>query len=439
MVLPELMIIVALILANGVFAGAEIAIVSLRRTRLQQLVEQKRAGAQALAALRSEPERFLATVQVGITVVGTTAAVFGGSTMARHLEPLVARVPWLTEHAEEVALGIVVALVSYLSLILGELVPKSLALRVGEIYALLIARPLLALAWFAKPIVWFLTASSNVLLRPFSDRTNFMEAQISKEELLQMVDEAGKSGAVHEHTSELASRAFEFDKLKLNEVMIPRNRIDALPKNATVPQIRIFLLEERRSRIPVYDSSVDNIVGYVSAKDIVSIAWEGKLVVLQDVLRPIKFFPETVLAAEVLRFMRREHQRIAVALDEHGGVSGLVTFEDLLEELVGDVFSEHEMDREAIRREPDGSLVVRGDVPLRDLNREAGLDLDEREGATTVNGLCNQLAGGVPNRNARLAATDGTVLIVLDASPRSVRRVRVIPVRPAASPTDETG
>jgi len=211
---------------------------------------------------------------------------------------------------------------------------------------------------------------------------------------------------------------------------LPRARIDALPINATVDQIRRFLLEERRSRIPVYEGTVDNVVGYVSAKDIVSLAWEGKLFVLQDLLRKVKVFPETVQAIEVLRFMRREHQRLAVAVDEHGVLSGMVTFEDLVEELVGDIFSEHDEEVPPLTREPDGTAVVRGDTPIRDINRELGTELEEPAGASTVAGLCFALGGGIPNRNARLAAADGSVLVVLEASARAVKRVRVIPPRP---------
>jgi putative hemolysin len=320
--------------------------------------------------------------------------------MARHLEPLLRPLPFVGPRAQQVAFGIVVALVAYLSLVLGELVPKSLALRGGEVYALLVARPLLALAWLARPFVWLLTASSNLVLRPFSDRTNFMEARVSTEELQQMVGEAAKSGELHEQASELASRALAFDKLSLQEVMVPRNRIDALPRNANHQQVQRFLLDEQRSRIPVYDGTLDNVVGYVSAKDAVALAWEGNLIVLHDLLRPVKLFPETVPAIEVLRFMRREHQRLAIAVDEHGVVSGLVTFEDLVEELVGEVFSEHEEHTTAIVKAADGSAVVTGEVTVRELNRELGLELEALESSTTVAGLCARLAGGVPNRNA---------------------------------------
>jgi putative hemolysin len=203
--------------------------------------------------------------------------------------------------------------------------------------------------------------------------------------------------------------------------------MDALPMKATMDQIRRFLLEERRSRVPVYERSLDDIVGYVSAKDIVSLAWDGGPVVLADLLRGVHFFPDTVSAIEVLRFMQSERQRIAIAVDEHGVVSGMVTFEDLVEELVGDIFSEQEEGGAPLTHEPDGTIVARGDTPIRDVNRELGTELEEPPGVTTMAGLCIALAGGIPNRNARLAAADGSVLVVLEVSARTVKRVRVIP------------
>jgi putative hemolysin len=313
--------------------------------------------------------------------------------------------------------------------VLGELVPKSLALRAGQTYALLVAKPLLALSWLARPVVWLLTASSNLVLRPFSDRTNFAEIQVSREELHHLVNEATATGAVDVQTGELASRALEFDQLTLREVMIPRHRVDALPHNASLQDIHRFVLEVRRSRIPVYSGRLDNVIGYVSAKDVVSLIFEGKLVVLQDILRPVGFFPETMLAVEVLRSMRHERQRIAMAVDEHGALSGLVTLEDMLEELVGDMFSEREKKQAAITRAPDGSALVLGETDIREVNRALGLRLDEPEDVSTMAGLCAKLAGGMPHRHARLAASDGTVLVVQDASVRTVRLVRVIPAR----------
>ena len=242
-----------------------------------------------------------------------------------------------------------------------------------------------------------------------------------------MVEEAGETGALHEQASELASRALEFDKLVLSEVMIPRNRIDALPVTATTEQVRRFLLEERRSRAPVYEGTLDNVVGYVSAKDVVGLVWEGKVFVLRDLLRPVKVFPETVMAIEVLRYMRREQLRLVIAVDEHAAVSGMVTFEDLVEEIVGEVFSEHDEPTPPIVVDAEGSAVVSGEVSVREVNREMGLELPTDEGVSTMAGLCMTVAGGIPNRGARLAAEGGVVLVVLDATTRGVRRVKVIP------------
>jgi putative hemolysin len=403
-------------------------VVSIRKTRIQALLDEKRSGAQALAALRETPERFLATVQIGITVVSTAAAAFGGSSFAAHLAPLFARIPALAPFAETVAFAVVVATISYLSLVVGELVPKSLALRAGETYALIVAKPLVALSFVARPLVWFLTTSSNIVLRPFSDRTTFTEARLSKEELQQLVDEAAKAGEIDEHTSEIASRAIDFGKLTAADVMVPRNRIVALPSNASHEDVKQCLLEERRTRMPVYEGTLDNVVGYVTAKDILPLAWEGGLVVLRDVVRPVRLVPETTPVVELLQFMQHERQRLAIVLDEHGAVAGLATFEDVVEELVGEVFSEHDRTVDAVVHEPAGSLLVRGDVPLREVNRELDLPLDTPDGVTTIGGLCTHLAGGaIPQRGARLAGNDGLVLVVIGASPRAVRRVRIIP------------
>ena len=426
--LTELLIIVLLILANGFLSGAEIAVVSVRKTRITALLEEGRGGARALAALRGQPERFLATVQIGITVVGTAAGAFAGSSFASDLEPLFTWVPLLAPYAHDLAFGTVVAFISYLTLVLGELVPKSLALRAAEPYALFVSRILTTLAWFARPLVWLLTASSNVILKPFADRTNFTESRLSREELQELVDEAAKTGALAEQTSELASRALQFEQLTGADIMIPRNRIVALARNADQQTIRRYLLEERRSRMPIYDGSLDNVVGYVTAKDLLPVAWEDKLIVLSDVQRPIRTFIESTPAAQLLEFMQRERQHIAILVDEHGATAGMVTFEGLVEELVGEVMSEHEKGNAALEREASGTLVTRGDVALREIARELEIELEAPAGITTVGGLCAALAGGViPQKGARLADRSGLILEVLDASPR------LRPPRPPAS------
>ncbi|MGC3997764.1 MAG: hemolysin family protein [Anaeromyxobacter sp.] len=413
-----------LVLANGVFSGAEIAVISLRRTRLAQLVEERRAGARAVHQLRQSPERFLATVQIGVTVVGAAAAAFGGAALAARLAPLLAGVPWVAPHAEAAALAIVVALVSFLSLVLGELVPKSLALRGAERYALWVGRPLLALSTLARPLVWLLTGASNLVLRPFGDHTTFTEARLSADELEQLVDEAGRAGALDQPTAELTSRALAFRDLTAADVMVPRSRISALPRNASQEELRRRLLEEGRSRMPVYEGSLDGILGYVMAKDLAAMAWERPLLVLDDLLRPVHFVPETARAVQVLRELQRRRTQLAVVVDEHGGVAGLLTLEDLVEELVGDILGEREEPSPLWTAQPDGTTLVRGEAPLREVNRALGLSLPEGDDYSTVAGLVVGLAGAVPERGARVR-TEAAVLEVVDASARRVRMVRI--------------
>ena len=435
--LADLVLILILIIANGIFAGAEIAVVALRRSRVLELVEAGRRGARSVLALRSDPERFLATVQIGITVVSATAAAFGGSTVAAVISPLLAGIGLSPRWADRIALALVVAIVSYLSIVIGELVPKSLALHRPETYALLVARPLLALSWIARPLVRLLTASSNVLLAPFSDRTTFTETRHSAEELQHIVEEAAKAGTVHPQVGEIASRAIDFADLTAGDVMVPREQVVMVPRDASHDDIRRLLLEHGHSRVPVYEGRVDNVVGYFNLKDVLSMAWERELIVFQDLLRPPYFVPDATPAVELLQEMRRRHVLIAMVVDERGGVEGIVTMEDLVEELVGEIFSEHvKHEPELFRREPGGTVLLDGATPVRDVNRALDLGLPEDEGWNSVAGLCLAVAGRIPVPGERIPLDSGLILEVVEATPRRVRRVRVHLPRPSDEPEE---
>jgi putative hemolysin len=423
--LIELAIIFALILANGLFSGAEIALVSVRRTRIDELVEAHRRGAKALKAVREQPERLLATIQIGITVISATAAAFGGASFAADLAPVLAE-PGAGEHAHQAAMVLVVVGISFLSIVVGELVPKSLALRSAETYALWVARPLLALAWAARPLVWLLTALSNLLLKPFGDRTTFTETRHSTEELHQLLDEATRAGTVDRHAGEIAGRALELPDLTAADVMVPRGAIVSLRLEGPPDELKRVLLEHTHSRLPVCGRSIDDVVGYVSVKDLLCVAWEQRLIVLQDVMRPVHFVPATQPAVELLQAMKTLRNPFAVVIDERGGTAGIVTLEDLLEELVGDITDEHARPAPAlIQRRADGALVVSGAAAVRDVNRALGLQLSESGGFKTIAGLCLAIAGRIPAVGELLALPDGPTLEILDASPRRVRAVLI--------------
>jgi putative hemolysin len=420
----ELVIILLLTVANGIFAGAELAIISIRKTRLQELIAAGSRRARAVQALRDEPERFLATVQIGITVVGASAAAFGGASLSSRLvEPL--RQLGVGDSSEQVAFVSVVGLISFLSLVVGELVPKSLALKYSEPYGLFIAKPLAGLAWLGRPVIWFLTVSSNAVLRLFGDRTTFTESRLSPDELQNLVEEATKTGMLNARAGEIASRAFDLQELTVGEVMVPRSRIVALARQASSDEVKRVLLEQGHSRMPVYDGSIDQIVGYAIAKDLLALVWEKDLVVLEDVIRPAYFVPETKRAVDALYELQQRRTQLAIVVDETGGVSGIVTIEDLVEEVVGEIFSEHDQPVEMIRAQPDGSILLQGTAPIREVNRVLQTELPEGDGYSTVAGLMLYLSGRIPDAGTIIKIDDGSILEVVDASPRRVRTLRL--------------
>jgi len=434
----EVIFILLLVLANGVLAGAEIAVVSTRRTRMEELLENGKRSARAVLLLKDNPERFLATVQIGITLVSATAAAFGGASIAREIAPVLANVAWVGPHAENISLALVIVAISYLSIVVGELVPKSLALRNAEFYALLVGRPLVALSFLARPLVWFFTKSSNAVLSPFRDQTTFTETKYSAEELQQLVGEATKAGSVHPEVGAIASRAFEFAELQAVDVMVPRQEVVMLPRQATAGEVQRILLEHTHTRLPVFDGAVDNVVGYVNVKDILAVAWDPRLFILEDLLRPAYFAPESLSALDLLKEMKQRRLPFAIIVDEQGGMAGIATMEDLVEELVGEIFSEHAANGPAlIEPEAGGAALVSGLTPIREVNRQLDLHLPEGD-YTTLAGLCLALGGRIPVVGDTFTVGDQVSLEIVDASPRRVRTVRVRPTGgpPSTTPLD---
>jgi putative hemolysin len=420
----ELLVLVLLVVANGLLAGAEIAVLSVRAPQLQHGVRAGERRAVAVQALRDQPERFLATVQIGITVIGAAAGAFGGATLAADLGRAFERLG-LGAHADDIAFAVVIAGISWLSLVFGELVPKSLGLRFSRSYAFAIASPLLRLSMLMRPFVWFLTVCSNVVLRAFDDRTTFTETRLSRDELRQLVEDAAKVGSVTPPTSEIAARALAFDDVRDAELMVPRPRVAAVRRGAPAAEIRRLLLEEGHNRMPVYDGDLDHVVGYIVARDFLSLAWQSELVVFDDILRPAYVVEAQARAVDVLRELQRRHIQMAMVVNERDEFVGLVTVEDLLEEIVGDIFSETDAGDTAIAWTSDGTALVAGTAQVRRVNRALDLHVPVGPDRTTIAGVCIALALGIPTVGQRLVCEDGTRIQVVDATARRVRRVRV--------------
>lgn len=419
----QLLVIVGLSLANAFFSGAEIAILAVRKTRLRELADEGHEAARLTLSLRENPERFLATVQVGITVIGATAGAFGGAVLERPIAALLQQVGLGATGSERIAFVLVVAFISIVSIVLGELVPKSLALRSPERIALWATGPLFLISRVAGPAIWFLTATSNLLLRPFRDRTTFTEARLSPEELQQLVDEAAVAGTVDKETGDIASRAIDLGKLKAFSVMVPRGEVTWLSLDATREGVERTLRDKPHARYPVLDVSQEP-AGYVLAHEVYGQLLDKKFD-LRSLLRGIPTFPEAAAVVEILRSLQRARTEIGLIVDDDGAASGLVSIESLAEELFGEIIAENERPRRSIVPQGDGSILVRGDTPLHEINRELGLGLPVQKDASTLGGLVLTTHGTLPTAGTKLVLPGGVDAEVEEVTARRVLSVRL--------------
>ena len=432
-ILLEVSLILALILLNGFFAAAEIAVVSARRGRLQVLAAEGHPGAQRVLALQHDPSRFLSTVQIGITLVGALASAIGGASVVRFLEPRLAALPlpWSAAYVEAVALLLVVAVISYLSLVVGELVPKKLALRRAVALAITLSAPLDWLSRLAHPLVWILTRSSDLILRLVIELSDLLfpteeeeELGVTDEEILAMLREGVATGAFHPSEQALVQGIFRFADRRVQEVMRPRADITAVEANTPVAQVLDLARRKGYSRYPVYEGDLDHIVGLVHVKDLLSD---------DDLQRPIRevareplLVPDSLRLIELLRQFQRAGTHLAIVLDEYGGTAGLVTLEDLLEEIVGDIEDEHPHPVPGPRRRSDGILIVPGTLPVHDLAQTLGLAVPEHPPYDTVAGLILYLLGHIPQPGEEVIY-EGYRFVVQEMEARRIRQVMIAP------------
>jgi putative hemolysin len=422
-ILSQFAILLGLTAINAFFSGAEIAILSVRKSRLRELADAGSKRARSALALRDKPEQFLATVQVGITVVGASAGAFGGVVLEQPVADALRSIgagAW----ADRLALALVVALVSALSIVLGELVPKSLALRSSDRFALLSAPVLLLLSRVAAPVVTLLTAASNLFLRPFHDRTNFVESRLSREELRQLVEEAADAGSVDAQAGEIATRAIDLGDLSVGAVMVPRGAIASLDVGASAEEVRATLRDRPYSRYPLTDGASENVLGYVMAREMYTQLLEGRLD-LRAALRQVPYFPEQTRAVEVLRTLQTSRTHIGVIVDELGSVAGLVSVEDLAEEVLGEIFAEHETPSGVVQPDGPNTFLVLGTAPVHEINRELGTDLPTGPGFSTLAGLILNQERAIPMAGARIVMPGGVEAEVIEATSQRIRRVRL--------------
>lgn len=422
----EIMVIAVAILANGLFASAEFALVSSRISRLVELRKKGVAGAAAALALKDAPEAFLATIQIAITFVAALASVVGGAAAVAKLTPMLEKtpVPGASTWAEPVALGLVIVAVTYVSLIVGELTPKALALRDPERLACFLA-PLIA--WLTRVfagVARLLTVSTNVVLRLFGRGKAKGSPFISEEEVKYLVREGAAQGVFEKVEEELVHNVFEFTDTTVREIMVPRMRIVGLELGTPSEQILKQAAVIGHSRIPVYRDTVEHTVGVVLVKDLFQLAAEGKTVVLTAIMRPPLFVPESARISTVLRSLQRQRQYLALVVDEYGGVVGLVTLEDILEEIVGEIREEGEPTPAFVTRLLDGTYVVDGAAPVREAREALGLPIPDSPDYTTIAGLVLHLLQRIPTPGASVVF-GGHLWTVVDMDGPRITKVKV--------------
>jgi putative hemolysin len=417
--------IVLLLLGNGVFSGGEIAIISARRSRIDALVAEGSRAAARVKALQDDMDHFLATVQIGVTVCGTLAGVLGGLFATHYLEPVIA--VWGVSHVVPPALvasAIVGAFIVFLELVIGELVPKALALRYTETIALLLAGPFRAMQRASRWAISFLSAATRVVLRVLGIRDAGTRTFVSEEEIKHMVKEGRQQGVLEQTEMEIIHSVFEFTDTPVRKVMVPRPKIFALDADTPPSEVGSLIVESGYSRFPVYQDTIDDVIGVVYVKDALRLLEKRQPVVVRKILHPVHLVPETKKVGELLKELQKRRTHMAVVVDEHGSVSGLVTLEDLIEEIVGDIQDEYDWEERSIERMRDGSLVVDGTASAADLRETYDIPLPESGEFTTIAGFMLERLGSVA-KGGEVVAIDGWRLTVVDVERNRISKVKV--------------
>ncbi len=425
----DMLFIVSLVIANGFFACAELAIISARKSKIAQLKSMGNVKAEIVEKLQNDPHRFLATVQVGMTLVGSTASAVGGAVAVQFLKPALMHAPFefVRNAATPLSLTFAVILVSYMLLVFGELVPKTFGLHHADSISLAVAKPINFLSRAGVIAIGLLTLSSKAVLTLLRVKGNAGKAFITKDEVRHIVAEGEKSGVFSSIEHEFIQNIFDFTQTCVREVMVPRIRIVGLDLELSRNEIVKEVLEHKYSRYPVYKGSIENISGFIHGKDLL-----GKMVSepdfdLNEIVRPPFYVPEVKKVNDLLKEMQRKRIHMALVVDEYGGISGLVTTEDLLEELVGEIEDEHDVgEPRRVQRHADGSFSVDALISISDLEDMLETRLGEDLPYDTLAGLILDKLGRFPERGEKLEL-DGYALVCEEVRKTSIVKVRIIP------------
>lgn len=425
----EILIIFLLLLVNGIFAMSEIAIVSARKARLQQHAEDGEPGAKVALELAQSPGRFLSTVQIGITLVSIISGAFGGATLSRHLAEWFGRFPALVPYADELAFAVVIILITFFSLVIGELIPKRVALNNPESIAERIAPPMSVLSRITAPVVSLLTLSTELGVRLLGIRPS-KEPPVTEDEVRVMVEQGARVGVFESFEQDVIESLFRLSDRRVDAIMTPHTEIVWLDLSVPVEENLRIMIDSQFSRFPVARGGLDNVQGILRSKDVlISTIGEDKPLDFQKLITPPLFIPASTPAFRVLEQMRQTGVHMALVISEYGGVQGMVTLFDMLEAIVGDLPMEGEKVQQELVRREDGSWLVDGLMAIDEFCE--ALDLDnlpgvDRLGYQTVGGFIMARLGSVPTTGQKFE-WNGLRFEVVDMDGRRVDKILVTP------------
>ena len=436
-IIGEFLIIIFIVLLNAFFVASEFALVSCRKPRIQTMADAGSGGAAAALRLLNNPTLFISAVQLGVTLASLALGWIGEPTLARIFEPIAERVASegvAAVIAHSIAILLAFVIITFFHVVLGELVPKMFALERAESFALFASRPLELFARIFSPVLWVFNYVGGTIGRLLGLKSTLDHASVyTEDEIRQLVQLSEQSGHLNKEERKLIDKVFEFSETTVKEAMVPRTAMVAIPDTCSLNEMAREFRKHGYSRLPVYHDSLDDIVGVIHSKDVMSYLLRPKTFQLERVIRKPNYVVDTAKLEDVLRQMQTEKFHFGFVVDEHGGVEGIITLEDLLEEIVGDISDEHDEEvNEQINEQPDGSFVLDGGLAVRDLNRRLDLNVPISDGYTTVAGFLMAEAGELLDEG-QTVAFNGHRFVIEKVDKRRITRVRMERTEPAAT------
>ena len=422
----DIMLIVGLVMLNGFFVAAEFAMVKVRVSQVEILARNGSSSATMAAHILAHLNTYLSATQLGITLASLALGWFGEETVTALILPIFNYFQFniSLETIHKISLGISFLVVTFLHIVFGEVAPKAFGIKMSEEVILFTAHPLRLFYLIFRPFIFVLNGSANILLRLFNIDPNEIEEGHSAEELKMLIKQGAQEGTIQSTQQELIENVFNFNDLSAKQILVSRTKIVALEVSSPDEEVIKKVISEGYSRMPVYKQTLDDIVGIVHTKDIIPMVNDRKPIILRDILRPAYFIPETKTVSELLKDFQKKRMHMAVVLDEFGGTSGIVTMEDVIEELVGEIQDEYDDEAVKVEKVDEGAYIVRGGIHIHDVNEYLSYPLPVGDDFETIAGLMNFIFGKIPEQN-ETKEFGGYLFTILKSSRKSVEFIRL--------------